>query len=101
MPTGPPHPCFPKTILHFWLLSESEINSIAQYYSQTEPDEYTLTYPHPMLWDHQAFSQMSTTERICAKRRELALFIGLRANMGAEHKKALSWLEKHQNTWAI
>lgn len=77
MPTGPPHERFPKTILQFWLLTESEIDSMARYYSQSQPDEYTLTYPRPLNWDEQLFERMDQNERLFMKRRELGLFIGL------------------------
>lgn len=90
MPAGPPHLQFPKTILQFWLLHESDLDEIALYYSQAKPDEYTSMYPHPMLWNNQDFSRMSTTERICAKRRELALFIGLRVIMDEQHKETMN-----------
>lgn len=82
LPAGPPHPRFPKTILHFWLLNEAEINDMARYYSQSEPDQYTLMYPHPMNWDEQAFKRMDDFTRLFLKRRELGLFIGLRVDIG-------------------
>jgi hypothetical protein len=52
-PTGPPHPKFPKTILHWLLLTEDELDSIAHYYSQSTPDVFTNTYPAPMGWDKE------------------------------------------------
>lgn len=68
-------------MLNFWLLSEAEIDEIARYYSQVEPDPYTLLYPHPMNWDDEVFKRMDETMRVFMKRRELALFIGLRIGM--------------------
>lgn len=81
LPIGPPHPRFPKTILHFWLLSEAEIDDMAHYYSQSEPDGYTLMYPHPMNWDEHTFKRMDDSMRLFFKKRELGLFIGLRVNI--------------------
>ncbi|KAK4907137.1 hypothetical protein LTR28_000501, partial [Elasticomyces elasticus] len=32
LPMGPPHPAFPKTLMHYHLLTEEELDSIAHYY---------------------------------------------------------------------
>jgi hypothetical protein len=37
LPTGPPHPAFPKTLLAFHLLTEDELDSIAHHYHQSTP----------------------------------------------------------------
>ena len=52
-PGGPPHTKFPKTIMHWLLLTEDELDSIAHYYGQSTPDAFTNTYPAPMGWDKE------------------------------------------------
>lgn len=51
IPDGSPHPRFPRTLLHFWLLTEDEIDSFAHYYSQSTPSVFTCEYPAPMGWE--------------------------------------------------
>ncbi|KAF2099845.1 hypothetical protein NA57DRAFT_75349 [Rhizodiscina lignyota] len=50
---GAPHPKFPKTIIHWLLLTEDELDSIAHYYGQSTPNKYTNKYPAPMGWDKE------------------------------------------------
>ncbi|KAF2088243.1 hypothetical protein K490DRAFT_40170 [Saccharata proteae CBS 121410] len=80
LPAGAPHPCFPSTILNFWLLSESQLDSLAAYYSQVTRDEYTDQYPKPMDWDadFMAEAPMTDAQRVQVKRRKFGKFIGLR-----------------------
>lgn len=52
-PCGPPHPKFPKTILHWLLLTEDELDDLAHYYSQSTPNAFTASYPAPMGWDSE------------------------------------------------
>lgn len=51
LPTGPPHPAFPKTLMAFHLLTEEELDSIAHYYHQSTPGPWTQHYPANMNWD--------------------------------------------------
>lgn len=51
LPVGPPHPAFPKTLMAFHLLTEEELDSIAHYYHQSTPCQWTQQYPAPMNWD--------------------------------------------------
>lgn len=51
LPSGPPHPAFPKTLLAFHLLTEDELDSIAHYYHQSTPGPWTQHYPAVMNWD--------------------------------------------------
>lgn len=60
-PGGPPHPKFPKTIMHWLLLTEDELDSIAQYYGQTTPNTFTNTYPAPMGWDKDFLARPEET----------------------------------------
>ncbi|KAH7065078.1 hypothetical protein B0J12DRAFT_559809 [Macrophomina phaseolina] len=77
IPVGEPHPYFPKTVLHFFLLNEEQIDELAAYYSQSIPDDFTKMYPTTMNWDQATFATMRCEERVSAKRRELGRFIGL------------------------
>ncbi|OQO00419.1 hypothetical protein B0A48_13768 [Cryoendolithus antarcticus] len=51
LPSGPPHPAFPKTLLTFQLLTEDELDSIAHHYHQSTPGPWTMHYPAVMNWD--------------------------------------------------
>lgn len=51
LPSGPPHPAFPKTLLAFHLLTEDELDSIAHHYHQSTPGPWTHHYPALMNWD--------------------------------------------------
>ncbi|KAH9840440.1 hypothetical protein Tdes44962_MAKER01640 [Teratosphaeria destructans] len=51
LPSGPPHPNFPKTLMAFHLLTEDELDSIAHYYHQSTPGPWSHHYPANMNWD--------------------------------------------------
>lgn len=51
LPSGPPHPAFPKTLMAFHLLTEDELDSIAHYYHQSTPGPWSNHYPSNMNWD--------------------------------------------------
>ncbi|KAL1585475.1 hypothetical protein WHR41_05759 [Cladosporium halotolerans] len=53
LPSGPPHPSFPKTLLAFHLLTEDELDSIAHHYHQSTPGPWTQHYPALMNWDKE------------------------------------------------
>lgn len=53
LPSGPPHPAFPKTLLAFHLLTEDELDSIAHHYHQSTPGPWTHHYPALMNWDKE------------------------------------------------
>lgn len=53
LPSGPPHPNFPKTLMAFHLLTEDELDSIAHYYHQSTPGQWTHHYPATMNWDKE------------------------------------------------
>ncbi|KAI9662261.1 MAG: hypothetical protein M1821_008428 [Bathelium mastoideum] len=83
LPTGgTPAPDYPHTVLHFWLLTERQLNEIAHFYDQSTPTVYTDYYPAPMGWDKAFFERLAGTEwaakRMEIKRRKLGKFIGLR-----------------------
>ena len=50
LPSGPPHPAFPKTLMAFHLLTEDELDSIAHYYHQSTPGPWSEHYPSQMNW---------------------------------------------------
>ena len=51
--TGQPHPHFPKTLLHFHLLSQAELDNLAAFYHQRSPSDFSTQYPMPIVarWD--------------------------------------------------
>ncbi|KAK0383148.1 hypothetical protein NLU13_9061 [Sarocladium strictum] len=69
--TGAVHPAFPKTLLNFWLLTEEQLDSLALFYHQRYPNEFTMSYPCPVEWP-------ATGLTIADKRRKMGRFIGLR-----------------------
>ncbi|KAH7021717.1 hypothetical protein B0J12DRAFT_687087 [Macrophomina phaseolina] len=75
--TGDPHPEFPRTMLHYHLLTEKQLDSIAAYYSQAVRDEHSDSYPRPIDWNHEALSYMDNKERVYTKRRLIGQFIGV------------------------
>ena len=51
--TGTAHPRFPRTMLHYHLLTEPELDELAQFYHQRTPTAFSLQYPMPVVsrWD--------------------------------------------------
>ncbi|OAA49467.1 beta-xylosidase [Metarhizium rileyi] len=68
--TGAVHPDFPRTVLQFWLLTDAQLESLAQFYHQKSPSLWSFQYPCPVTWR----SDVSLEE----KRRRMGKFIGLR-----------------------
>ena len=68
--TGQIHPSFPRSLLAFWLLTDAELDSLARFYHQRTPCQWTAHYPCPVTWPQG----MGIEE----KRRKLGKFIGLR-----------------------
>lgn len=86
--TGVPAPDFPRTILSFSLLTEDQLDALAQYYDQDTPtalayDQYpeTMNWKLPFLCKDTALPEncrLSELERLCVKKRMFARFIGMR-----------------------
>ncbi|KAF2001167.1 hypothetical protein P154DRAFT_596788 [Amniculicola lignicola CBS 123094] len=97
--TGIAPPEFPPNMLSLFLLTEPDLDSMAQYYSQSTLDEFTHMYPQTMDWnrpflnknDNSLFSiyhldqngnstegRLTDHERLKIKMRMFARFIGLR-----------------------
>ncbi|KJZ76614.1 hypothetical protein HIM_03950 [Hirsutella minnesotensis 3608] len=68
--TGAVHPHFPRTVLHFWLLTDAQLESLASFYHQRTPSPWSAQYPCPIVWR----SDLPLEE----KRRRMGKFIGLR-----------------------
>ncbi|KAH6951132.1 hypothetical protein BKA56DRAFT_638619 [Ilyonectria sp. MPI-CAGE-AT-0026] len=68
---GAIHPAFPMTVLNFWLLTDEQLESLAQFYHQTTINKYTNLYPCRIIWR----PNMSIEE----KRRTMGQFIGLQS----------------------
>jgi hypothetical protein len=47
--TGLPHPDFPQTLLHYHLLSDSQLDELAHFYHQRTPGEHSMDYPMPVV----------------------------------------------------
>lgn len=72
LPTGPPHPAFPETLLAFHLLTEDELDAIAHYYHQSTPGPWSDHYPANMNWDKNFLARpdvLSPTSRARRSRR--------------------------------
>ena len=84
LPDGAPHPAFPVTLLHYHLLTEDQLNSIAQYYHQDvrSPCVWMHGYPTTMNWDRDYLIHVGETRgvhaRVNIKKRKFGRFIGLR-----------------------
>ncbi|KAI9172055.1 hypothetical protein HJFPF1_01547 [Paramyrothecium foliicola] len=68
--TGAVHPYFPTTVLNFWLLTDAQLEALAQFYHQRTPGPLSSYYPCPVAWR----SDLPLEE----KRRKMGKFIGLR-----------------------
>lgn len=68
--TGTVHQYFPRTVLQFWLLTDTQLEALAHFYHQRTPSPWTLQYPCPIEWN----SNLPLEE----KRRMMGRFIGLR-----------------------
>lgn len=90
--TGTVHPRFPSTLLHFWLLTDAELDSLATFYHQRAPTSaWTTRYPCPVSWPRTGLG-------IEDKRRKMGRFIGLRgceSPVGA----AARWAGSEEEVW--
>jgi hypothetical protein len=68
--TGEIAPCFPSTLLNFWVLTSDQLDELAHFYHQRTPCEWSSQYPCPVTWGRGL-----TLEE---KRRKIGRFIGLR-----------------------
>ncbi|KAF1959140.1 hypothetical protein CC80DRAFT_406738 [Byssothecium circinans] len=105
--TGIPPPSFPSCMLQLFLLTESELDAMAEYYSQTSlspmtnvcnahllsPCDLKNAYPQTMDWSRPFLNtdptlpencKLTDIERLKVKMRMFARFIGMR---GAETPK--------------
>ena len=70
LPSGPPHPAFPKTLMAFHLLTEDELDSIAGYYHQRTPGPWSNSYPASMNWDKEFLAKAAVASTPTAGRRQ-------------------------------
>ena len=88
--TGVPPSAFPATMLQLFLLTEKELDHMAAYYSQTNPNptptSLTFAYPSTMDWNREVLDndtslpencRLSDLERLKIKMRMFARFIGM------------------------
>ena len=99
--TGRPHPLFPTSLLHYHLLTATDLDELAHYYHQRTPSEFSFGYPLPVVqrWHQEALAspatseetkaiqelmfpsnntQIANTAELEAKRRRFGRFVGLR-----------------------
>ncbi|KAH7087093.1 hypothetical protein FB567DRAFT_549502 [Paraphoma chrysanthemicola] len=84
--TGLPAPYFPNTMLNLFLLTESQLDHLAHYYSQSTPCALTDQYPQTMDWSKPFLAKddalpenckLNDLERVKVKMRMFARFIGM------------------------
>lgn len=68
--SGTVHPSFPLTLLNYHLLTDNELDELAEFYHQKTLSRYSSQYPCPVEWR----SDLTLTD----KRRKFGRFIGLR-----------------------
>lgn len=84
--TGLVHPSFPKTLLHYWLLTDTELDELAEFYHQRERSRWTDQYPKVMGWREGLGLE--------EKRRRWGNFIGLRGvETPATEGESVDWEE--------
>jgi hypothetical protein len=85
--TGQPAPEFPQTMLDLFLLTESQLDALATYYSQASLSHLTYQYPQTMNWNQPFLCtdpnlpencRLADLERLKIKMRMFARFIGMR-----------------------
>ncbi|KAL9020972.1 MAG: hypothetical protein Q9185_001799 [Variospora sp. 1 TL-2023] len=92
--SGAAHPAFPRTMLHYNLLTEDQLNELAHHYHQRTPSQWSLCYPLPVVgrWhvaddnngsapgrgQGQGPGQGQGVARLEDKRRRFGRFVGLR-----------------------
>lgn len=85
--TGEPAPDFPHSMLSLFLLTEDQLDALANYYNQDTPTDLTFQYPQTMNWAQPFFDKdpllpencrLSELERLKIKMRMFARFIGMR-----------------------
>ncbi|KAF2799117.1 hypothetical protein K505DRAFT_78257 [Melanomma pulvis-pyrius CBS 109.77] len=88
--TGIPSAHFPYTMLELFLLTESQLDEMARYYSQSTPSAFTDCYPQTMNWDQPFLAKsqdgksipedcrLSDYERLQVKMRMFARFVGMK-----------------------
>lgn len=92
--TGTVHPAFPPTVLHYWLLVESDLDDLAHFYHQRTPSVWTNQYPQIMGWrGHLTLEE---------KRRKWGKFIGLRGCVTPQDPKTADemWEEARRDRLA-
>lgn len=85
--TGTAHPDFPKTLLHYHILTEAQLDSLAQFYHQRTPSIFSFGYPEPVV------ARWNANAGIEEKRRRFGRFVGLR---GCESPEKTCGLELDQ-----
>ena len=75
LPSGSPHPAFPKNLMAFHLLTEDQLDAIAHYYHQSTPGPWSNHYPASMNWDKDFLAKpavLSPTDKSKRRSRRLS-----------------------------
>ncbi len=70
--TGEAHPAFPRTLLHFHILTAAQLDDLARFYHQRSPSVWSWAYPAPVV------TRWARDADVAAKRRRFGRFVGLR-----------------------
>ncbi|KAK3330394.1 hypothetical protein B0H66DRAFT_60055 [Apodospora peruviana] len=88
--SGAVHPAFPRTLLHFWLLTEDQLDALAAGYHQASFGRWTLQYPCTIAW---TWSGDLSLEQ---KRRKMGKFIGLRGCNTPVEEQQHQWVKTEE-----
>ncbi|OIW35362.1 hypothetical protein CONLIGDRAFT_676283 [Coniochaeta ligniaria NRRL 30616] len=86
--TGLVHPDFPATWGSVALLTEEQLDSLAEFYHQTSWNEWLLLYPCPIMWRWE--------DNVWVKRRKMMEFIGIRKPLPPP-VEVVQWLDELEN----
>ena len=86
--TGLAHPRFPRTLLHYYLLTSAELEELAHFYHQRTPSTFSMQYPMPVVsrWHAPAETNEVDTETM-----ELSDILGM--PMDEQHFEKLCQLK--------
>ncbi|MCJ1361327.1 hypothetical protein MMC16_000425 [Acarospora aff. strigata] len=104
--TGAPHPSFPRTLLHYHLLTSAELDDLASFYGQRTPGVGTGMYPYNYLCDEGSRRRRSLGWRregmgLEEKRRKFGRFVGLRGCESPTATAAVAPVRESSGTSAV
>ena len=76
--SGQAHPDFPRTLLHYHLLTEAQLDALARFYHQDPPCALSFAYPAPVAGRWREPNRVAGGGLVQDKRRRFGRFVGLR-----------------------